>query len=603
MRLTRHRPNTAGDVKSETLNGTAAIASLNSEQQPQSEVDSLRIPYTNGDSQTKDPDDETLNLSSHDLPAEQFPPLSSTPTTSSGNRSRSAYYPEEHISRTKQLESMSVSLDSSVSRVPRVPRIIGLSNGASVHDPPAQRQAEPRRSQNWHYMGEAFRSISEKHKAIVATRIRVREERNSLRRQREAVIGLDIRVANGLRELFNKRPNEEVSSLIALFEQLQKTRDDLLQQEDDYNIIEDDLIGEEFDLEEAENKIFPELPSGGGTFIDDQDIATYLEGLEPRESDGTDSHVIHRPEVTQYFSRVGDEDIIQESLDELRKERAHLVEEERMRARLGLTLDTESQDFLNQFDRRQNELQDQLARVREDLIKLQETLASDGDIVHASTQFGNSSGPLTQAMDELEPLEVSDPDLLFPSMSSSLSALPHLPSNFHTVSVAASARRADSLLLPDEDSSPVFPSPTGTPKPESIAPAAFINDWLLDMLRRSPREVQRLKSTDTFQQLQLKQARLAEYVLGSWLDNEDAMNNFSERKVGASSFYLSPNAIAESARISKTRSQPALATIAYHPGGLRRVSAPFRRAVEITFTIQQHERRGEQDMSLKARSM
>lgn len=68
--------------------------------------------------------------------------------------------------------------------------------------------------------------------------------------------------------------------------------------------------------------------------------------------------------------------------------------EERIRARLGINLDTESQDFLSQFDHRQNELRDQLARVREDLIKLQETLASDDDIVHASTQFGNSSSLL-----------------------------------------------------------------------------------------------------------------------------------------------------------------------------------------------------------------
>jgi hypothetical protein len=123
------------------------------------------------------------------------------------------------------------------------------------------------------------------------------------------------------------------------------------------------------------------------------------------------------------------------------------VAEERIRARLGTTLDTESQDFLSQFDHRQNELQDQLARVREDLIKLQETLASDDDVVHASTQFGNSSSPLNQAMDELEPLEASDPDLLFPSMSSSLSTLPPLPSNFHKMSATISAELTHSFFL------------------------------------------------------------------------------------------------------------------------------------------------------------
>jgi hypothetical protein len=58
------------------------------------------------------------------------------------------------------------------------------------------------------------------------------------------------------------------------------------------------------------------------------------------------------------------------------------------------------------------------------------------------------------------------------------------------------------------------------------------------MLRRSPREVQRLKSTDVFRQLQLEQVRLAESVLGSWLDDEEAMNNFSNQEVDARSLYI-----------------------------------------------------------------
>ena len=58
------------------------------------------------------------------------------------------------------------------------------------------------------------------------------------------------------------------------------------------------------------------------------------------------------------------------------------------------------------------------------------------------------------------------------------------------------------------------------------------------MLRRSPREVQRSKSTDVFRQLQLEQVRLAESVLGSWLDDEEAMNNFSNQEVDARSLYI-----------------------------------------------------------------
>ena len=463
----------------------------------------------------------------------------------------------------------------------------------------AHRQTERCKSQKRNHISDAFRNISGKHRGVVATRIRVREDRKSLRRQRETVIGLDIRVASGLRELFNKRPSEELSALLAQFEQLQKSRDKLLQQEDDYNITEDELIGEEFDLQEAESRLFPELPSRGSILIGDKDLTTYLEGLETLESDGDDSHMVHRPEMTQYFSRSGDADIIKESLDELRRERVHIVEEERVRARVGHMLDKESQDFLNEFDRRQSEMQDQLARVQEDLAKLQEKLAWDDDVVYKSNQFGNYGGPPDQKMDELEPLEVSDPDLRFPVVSLSLSTFPPLSSSSQKTFTVASARSSDSLLLPDEDSSPVFPSPAESLIPETIGPTEYINNWLLDMLRRSPREVRRLKSTKMIQRLQLKEAQLAESVLELWVDDGEDMNKFSRQELGARSLYVSSNAVAVSARISKSRSLPAFPSKADRFDRLRGPNTPIRRDVRIAFTIRHHDRRSEPDLSMK----
>jgi hypothetical protein len=555
------------------------------------------MPHANAQLQAQNHQNKSLRVASHDIPAEPLPALPSSGTTSPGRDGRRGNRFEEHTRQQTPVASIPANLSSGAS-----PELT-MSAGASVYEPRAGHQTEQYQSQKWHHISEAFRSMSEKHKAIVAARIRLREERNSLRRQRETVVDLDIRLAGGLRDLFNKRPTEEISSLFALFEQLQSSRDELLRREDDFNIVEDELIGEEFDLQEAESRMFPGLPSGGSSFIDDQDIATYLEGLENPELDSGDGPEIQPPEMTQYFSRMGDADLIQESLDELRRERAHIVEEERVRRRLGLTLDKESQDFLNQFDHRHIELQDQLARVQEDLIKLQETLASDGDVGYTSSQFGNYDGPLNQAMEELEPLEVSDPDLLFPVVSLSLSTLPPVSSSSQKILVDASARSTDSLLLPDEDSSPVFPSPTGTSKPESIGIAAYINDWLLDMLRRSPREIHRLKLIDTFQQLQLNQVQLAKSVLGRWLDDEEAMKDFSKQELGARSLYISSNAAAKPARISKTLSLPELATRVYPPDGLRRLNAPLRRTTGITFRIQQHDRPSELDSPIKARSM
>lgn len=553
--------------------------------------------HANGKLQTQNHENETLGADSHNLPAEPLPTLPRNGMTSPESSARRSYNVEEHTSHRTPLTSMSANLNGSASAE------VNISGGTSVYEPVPARQAEPYESQKWRYVNQSFRSISEKHKAIVATRIKVREKRNSLRRQRETVIDLDIRIASGLRKLFNTLPMEETTSLFGLFEQLQKSRDELLQQEDDYDTVEDELIGEEFELQEVESKIFPGLPGSERSFIDDQDITRYLEGLEIPESDSGDGAVVNRPEMVQYFSRMGDADIIQESLDDLRRERAHIVEEERVRARLGLTLDKESQDFLNQFDHRHRELQDRLARVQEDLIRAQEALASDDDVVHASSQFGNHGAPLDQAMDELEPLATSDPDLLFPVVSSSLSTLPPLSSNSPKVLVAASARDTESLLLPDEDSSPVFPSLPGTPRPESIGTSAYIDDWLLDILRRSPHEVQRLKLNATFQQLQLKQVQLAKSVLGKWRDHEEAVKDFSKQELGARSLYISSNAIAESVRISKPLSLPALATAAYPSSSLRRLKAPPRGVVRNHFTIEQHDRHSEPDSAIKARSV
>lgn len=547
--------------------------------------------HANGKLQTQNHENETLGAASHDLPAEPLLALPCNGMISPESSGRRSYNFEEHTSHRTPLASMSANLNGGASAE------VNISGGASVYEPVPARQAEPYESQKWRYVNQSFRSISEKHKAIVATRIKVREKRNSLRRQRETVIDLDIRTASGLRELFNTLPMEETTSLFALFEQLQKSRDELLQQEDDYNTVEDELIGEEFELQEAESKIFPGLPSGGSSFIDDQDITRYLEGLEIPESNSGDGAVVNSPEMAQYFSRMGDADIIQESLDDLRRERAHIVEEERVRARLGLSLDKESQDFLNQFDRRHRELQDRLARVQEDLIKAQESLASDDDVLHASSQFSNHDAPFGQAMDELEPLAASDPDLLFPVVSSSLSPL---SSNSPKVLVAASARETESLLLPDEDSSPVFPSLPGTPRPESIGTFAYIDDWLLNMLRRSPHEVQRLKLNATFQQLQLKQVQLAKSVLERWRDHEDAMKDFSKQEMDARSLYISSNTIAASVTISKTLSLPALAPAAYPSSGLRRLKAPPRGVVGNHFTIEQHS---EPDSAIRARSV
>lgn len=94
----------------------------------------------------------------------------------------------------------------------------------------------------------------------------------------------------------------------------------------------------------------------------------------------------------EYLSRIGDADVVEERLQELRHERACLVEEGKSRVRVGMNLDEESLQFLESFDRRHEELQEQYAAIQEDLTKMREKLPLSIPLPFATTQFAGEPG-------------------------------------------------------------------------------------------------------------------------------------------------------------------------------------------------------------------
>jgi NAD-specific glutamate dehydrogenase len=178
-----------------------------------------------------------------------------------------------------------------------------------------------------------------------------------------------------LRNVLLTSPDERLKSLLGLCEEMQTLRDELLPKEYDYDLIEDQLITEEFELQETGEKMLSILDGVPHSLVGDSELGSPLEEeISQIERTASRGSAIQRPEVVEYLSRLGDRDIVLERLSELRHERATLVEEEKSRARFGMALHEEAQTFLDTFDVRHDSLKKELAAVDADLARLSQTL-------------------------------------------------------------------------------------------------------------------------------------------------------------------------------------------------------------------------------------
>jgi hypothetical protein len=339
--------------------------------------------------------------------------------------------------------------------------------------------------------------------------------------------------------------------------------------EDDYNALEDQLIRDEFKLKEAITSLAPQLERNSGTFPPEDEIVSLVsdpdDGLAPISSPGG---VIQHPGLGDYLSRLGDVKLAEERLDELRRERAHLVEEQRIRSPYGLGLSQESNDFLNNFDARHQEYQRQVTTAHLELDRVKGLLALSG--------LKDMDPYIINVLDDQSGAQVeSTSSFMMLDDRPSRSALPSRPPSPRDWIEGFQNPRRDPLLSEADDASPVFPV---TEKGErgTIDTKTYINEWLFNGLRGSSLDVMRFRSAERLQSQGLVQHLQRDATLHRISPDERADGASPKRRVRPSSASALPTADVERGGTRKVCSDSGMPAIDALAGRLRRTGPCLR---------------------------
>ena len=384
---------------------------------------------------------------------------------------------------------------------------------------------------------ENIQKLQEGCDAVLGTRLKAHEQRGIMRRDRQILSDIDARFMQEVRNYLFTAQDERLRRLLGLCEEMQTIRDEILPKEDDYNILEDQLNSEEFELAETGGKLLNLLNGVGNGLLDYNDDGSVLEeDVTDLERVGSERGSTQRPEVREYLSRLGDRDLVRERLTELRHERAMLVEKEKSRARVGMVLDEEAQRFLDLFDVRHAELQQELAVVEDDLERLRNTLDQTDKVLFATTLFDDMENASVSAPDEVRHSELdTPPNATCTSDFALLSEVHYSPA---PEAKMPNGCQRDPLLLADDATEPTFNRFVGAERKPlasihyinawllnqqgTMSADKFINDWLLNVLRTSLSEINQFKSAPALQRLKITQEELRDLVLEWWFNDEAA---------------------------------------------------------------------------------
>jgi hypothetical protein len=448
-------------------------------------------------------------------------------------------------------------------------------------------QGETRSSQRRREKGRSFGNISNMRMAVLETRIKANEVRTQLRREREALDTQDACFIQELRKVLAGRPNKDLEHILQMSDELQRSRDAFYPLEDDYNKLEERLDAEDFELQEAEKKVYTELESARTSFVDNGDHPFGFQQKDVDLDQASLQDVGQDPAYNEYLSRVGDMGIVQERLQELRLERMHLVEEERVRARVGLPLDYDSIKFLETFDQRHEELRRQHAVMQEELNRMRGALAATSPVLFQSFQFNEE--PYSASLGAGTMQQVPETSFVINSSDLGTASTGPPPSPRDALRAAQYPRSEppDPLLLPDDDASPAFSTEDGTGR-GVVSTVTFINEWLLNRLRRSTLEVWRFKSALDLEILGLDQNQLSDLVVQWWSKDEKAGGFLQRERAKAKSFSLTSGPFVESKNTRKARSDSVLHTIERSAGQVRRVRSGCRRPDAVRLDFSRH---------------
>jgi hypothetical protein len=322
---------------------------------------------------------------------------------------------------------------------------------------------------------------------VSARRVRAREMRVALRYKRED--------EGKHRAALTKRLNSllaQLNSLLAqdhqltdLVEELQSATESYLDLEQTYHRVEDELDQDEYVLIQSMQRFAKSLgESAPGPSKVSPQAESSASDLDARSCRG--EPLAYPPVVVDYLSRVGDARILQERLADLDSQWYNIVDKQKVRSSLNISLDEESLQFLRSYDASRTQIRKELNETMLDVVRLR-TICDERGVLpeeySGDLDFLYGMGLEDVASQIEDPLKTSALD----------------------------------------DSSPFY-----EPGSAKVSSAMFINKWLLHQLRHSSVEISRLKAAPELQQLSDEgwdDANISRLALTVWFSDDTVRNS------------------------------------------------------------------------------
>ena len=217
-------------------------------------------------------------------------------------------------------------------------------------------------------------------KEIWSQRSRLQECRSELRDKRQLKASADDKYIQYVRShghgiRFGNQPLlDEQTEINQLFQACETARQEYGPMEDDCDTLEINLTVLEYELDRLETRYQERSTTHRPSLTANYD-STHHANIVPSSvssDSGSEQARDYHPLVSEYLSKLGDVDIYKERLDELLEERYILEEDREKRARVGLRLSEENEQWLADYSRVEAGLIEQFESAQKEAEKLKQ---------------------------------------------------------------------------------------------------------------------------------------------------------------------------------------------------------------------------------------
>ncbi|EXJ61548.1 hypothetical protein A1O7_01976 [Cladophialophora yegresii CBS 114405] len=240
-----------------------------------------------------------------------------------------------------------------------------------------------------------FQKLAEQRRKVRRLRVRARDGRGQIQATRHRLHGALQRVLKAI-EAHSVRSDSE-NSLMKDLETAEMVCDELNSEDIVQDIVESDLLPEEWELEDSERRLYEAVlgpsASDGDDDLDIDPGTTHQQDRRPAKANESETYLPGPDEATaeeRLLALVEERRHLKESLEKQEKEYAALRKDLEMRAAAGVPIDIFSRDTLEDFGERRGAMLKHIARLSTQISELEamSSEASRHDSRQSNALFG-----------------------------------------------------------------------------------------------------------------------------------------------------------------------------------------------------------------------